>query len=247
MGRRWRPCWRWRRGNSGSGALGSRRGASESGSGAIERVRRSGASVSKKAVGGSTARRGEREHCRLQNRASLWDKSDHSGGVGRAWGATRGAAGYWGGVVPHPPWICGVRVWRRVRWMWRWWRQVVRVQWLLGGLSRLGVGLGSPFGLHVVARRIRFLVGGGQSLVVGGVVVFSAWWVVLPSHALKLFVHGRLWAGGVAWWAVVVVVVGVVMGSSAVVMVVVVVAGVLVALVGVMGVVVVVVVLLVFP
>ena len=53
---------------------------------------------------------------------------------------------------------------------------------------------------------------------------WSAWWVVLPSHALVLFVHGRLWPGGVRWWAVVVMVVGVVLGVMVVVVVVVVVA-----------------------
>ena len=41
--------------------------------------------------------------------------------------------------------------------------------------------------------------GGGWSLVVGGVVGLSAWWVVLPSHALVLFVHGVFWPGGVGW------------------------------------------------
>ena len=47
-----------------------------------------------------------------------------------------------GGEVPHPPWICRVGVWRRVRWVRRLWRQVVRVQWLFRGLSRVGVGPG---------------------------------------------------------------------------------------------------------
>ena len=86
-----------------------------------------------------------------------------------------------GGEVPHPPWICRVGVWRR-------WRLVVRFAWM----SRLGVGLEGPFGVDVVAGRIWFLVGGGQPLVVGGVVSRNAWWVVLPSHALVLLRHGRL-------------------------------------------------------
>ena len=93
-----------------------------------------------------------------------------------------------GGEGTHPPWICHVGVLRRVRWIWRRWRQVVRV-W--------GVGLGGPFGVDVVAGRIRFLVGGGRSLVVGGAVGLSAWWVVRPSHALMLLMHGGLWPGGV--------------------------------------------------
>ena len=53
----------------------------------------------------------------------------------------------WGGV-PDSPCICRVGVWRRVRWMWRRWWQVVRVKWL----SRVGMGLGGPFGVNVVAR-----------------------------------------------------------------------------------------------
>ena len=70
---------------------------------------------------------------------------------------------------------------------------MVRVQWLLEGLSRLGLGFRGPFGVDVVAGQIQLLVGGGASLVVGEVVGLSAWWVLLPSHALVLFVHGELW------------------------------------------------------
>ena len=99
-----------------------------------------------------------------------------------------------------------------MRWMQQRWRQVVRVQWLLGGLSRVGVGLGGPFFVDVVAGQRRFFVDAGRSLVVGGVVEWSAWCVVLPPQALVLFVHGGLWPGGVGWWAVVLVVVGVVPG-----------------------------------
>ena len=58
---------------------------------------------------------------------------------------------------------------------------------------------------------------------VGGVVGFSARWVVLPSHALVLFVHGGLCSFGVGRWAVVVVASGVVFGVVVVVVVVVVV------------------------
>ena len=55
-----------------------------------------------------------------------------------------------GGEVPHPPWMCRVGVRRRLR-------LVVLVEWL----SRVGVGPGGPFGVDVVAGRIRFLVRGG--------------------------------------------------------------------------------------
>ena len=91
--------------------------------------------------------------------------------------------------------------------------------------------MGGPFSLNPVAGRIPFLVGGGGSLVVGWIVGWSAWWLVLPPQALGLFTHGGLWSGGVGWWAVVVVVVGVVLGMVVVVLVVVVVvvAGALVA------------------
>ena len=112
---------------------------------------------------------------------------------------------------------------------------MVRVEWLLGGLSWVGVGLWGPFGVDVVVGRIRFLVGGGRSLVVGGVVALSAWWVVRPSHVLVVFVHGGLLAGGVGRWAVVVVVMEVVFGLVVVVVVVHVVAGALVAAAVVVG------------
>ena len=83
------------------------------------------------------------------------------------------------------------------------WRLVVQVEWL----SRGGLGSGGPFSVDVVVWRIRFLVWARRPLVVGRVVGWSARWVVLPSHALVLLVHGGLWPGGVGWWAVVVVVV----------------------------------------
>ena len=75
------------------------------------------------------------------------------------------------------------------------WRLVVRVEWL----SRVEVGPGGPFVVDVVAGRIQFLVWGGRPLVVGGVVGWRARWVVLPSHALVLLVHGGLRPGGVGW------------------------------------------------
>ena len=143
---------------------------------------------------------GERERRRLRDRASSLE-SGQSGGVGGPWGASRGAALYWGGGgVPRRPWIRHVGVW---------WRQrlVVWVEWLF----LAGLGPGGPFGVDVVAGgvRIRFqvrggwLVRGGWPLAVGGVCGWSARW--LPSHPLVLFVHGGLWPGGVGRWAVVVV------------------------------------------
>ena len=87
---------------------------------------------------------------------------------------------------------------------------MVWVEWL----SLAGLGPGDPFGVDVVAGRVRirflvqggWLVRGGWPLAVGGVFGWSARW--LPSHPLVLFVHGGLWPGGVGRWAVVVVVVG---------------------------------------
>ena len=144
---------------------------------------------------------GERERRRLWDRASSLE-SGQSGGVGGPWGASRGAAWYWGGggKVPRRPWIRHVGVW---------WRQ-----WLVAWVERLslaGLGPGGPFGHRMVAGgvRIRFLVRGwwlvrgGWLLVVGGVCGWSARW--LPSRPLVLFVHGGLWPGGAGRWAVVVV------------------------------------------
>ena len=72
----------------------------------------------------------------------------------------------------------------------------------------MGLVPGGPFGVDVVAGRIRFFVrgGGGWALVVGGVLGWSARGLVLPSHALVLLVHRGFRPGGVGWWAVVVVV-----------------------------------------
>ena len=65
---------------------------------------------------------GEREHRRLRNRASPLELGQ-SGGVGGSWGASRGAAWYWGGrrEVPRPPLSRHVGV-RRLQ------RLVVRVE-----------------------------------------------------------------------------------------------------------------------
>ena len=76
---------------------------------------------------------GERERRGLRDRASSL-KSGQSGGVGGPWGASRGAAWYWGGGgVPRRPWIRHVGVW------WRQWL-VVWVEWLYLG----GLGPGAP-------------------------------------------------------------------------------------------------------
>ena len=72
-----------------------------------------------------------------------------------------------------------------------------------GGTGRVAVseggGPGGPFSVDVVAGRIGFLVSGGRPLVVGGVLGWSARWVVLPSHAVVLLVHGGFSPGGVGW------------------------------------------------
>ena len=67
------------------------------------------------APGASVPCGGERERRRLRDRASSLE-SGQSGGVGRSWGASCGAAWYWGrGEVPRCPWIRHVRVWWRKR------------------------------------------------------------------------------------------------------------------------------------
>ena len=87
----------------------------------------------------------------------------------------------WGEGCPtfrgSAPWGCGGRG--------GWW-------YGSSGCPRWGWAQGGPFGVDVVAGRIRFLVWGGRPLLVGGVVGWSARWVVLPSHALVLLVHGGL-------------------------------------------------------
>ena len=59
---------------------------------------------------------GERERCCLRDRASSLE-SGQSGGVGGSWGASRGAAWYWGGGGGCLPWIRHVGVW--------WWQRLV--------------------------------------------------------------------------------------------------------------------------
>ena len=165
---------------------------------------------------------GERERRRLRDRASSLE-SGQSGGVGGSWGASRGAAWYWGGGAGGPPLSMDPPR-----------RGVVAAA--AGGMGRVtllgGVGPGGPL------RRGRGgrgdtetvpgtggggLVRGGWPLAVGGVCGWSARW--LPSHSLVLFVHGGLWPAGVGWWAVVVlgvVLVVVVVGPLVVVVLVVV-------------------------
>ena len=58
---------------------------------------------------------GDRDDGPLRDRASSLE-SGQSGGVGGSWGASRGAAWYWGGgEVPRRPWIRHVREWSRQR------------------------------------------------------------------------------------------------------------------------------------
>ena len=57
---------------------------------------------------------GGRERRRLRDRASSLE-SGQSEGVGGPWGASRGAAWYWGGGGPPSPWIRHVGVWWRQR------------------------------------------------------------------------------------------------------------------------------------
>ena len=82
-----------------SGAPGGRGGALGSGSGASGRLRR-GSDVGSVSAGVECAvRGGELERRRLRDRASSLE-SGQSGGVGGSWGASRGAAWYWGGGGP---------------------------------------------------------------------------------------------------------------------------------------------------
>ena len=130
---------------------------------------------------------GEREHRRLRDWASSLE-SGQSGGVGGPWGASRGAAWYWGGgEVPCRPWFRHVGVW---------WRQrlVVWVEWL----SLAGLGPGGPFGVDVVAGgiRIRFLVRGGW-LVRGGVAPGGRWGMRVEHSVAAIPSAGAVRARGV--------------------------------------------------
>ena len=99
------------------------------------------------------------------------------------------------GKISRPLWIRCVGRSRRVGWVqWCGW-QFGGVLWRLRGLSRVGVafgGLGFSV-VGVVAGRLRFLVGGGQSLSVGWAVRLGARW---PSQVVVLSVHEALQPGG---------------------------------------------------
>ena len=96
MGRRWRSWWRLGEWSGGSGVSGGCGGTSGSGSGASGWLRRGGGVGSVGAGGKCALRGGERERCRLRDRASSLE-SGQSEGVGGSWGALPGAAWYWGG------------------------------------------------------------------------------------------------------------------------------------------------------
>ena len=113
MGRRWRSWWRpgeRERQERGPGGSGWRLGERERREWVVEARWRCGECGRR----GRVCRAGgEREHRRLRDRASSL-KSGQSGGVGGSWGASRGAAWYWGGgEVPSRPWIRHVGVWWR--------------------------------------------------------------------------------------------------------------------------------------
>ena len=136
---------------------------------------------------------GEQERRRLRDWASSLE-SAQSGGVGGSWGASRGAARYWGGGGGSPP-PC-IDPPRRGA-----------AAAAAGGTGRVtvpgGVGPGGPLRRGRGGRGDTVPGTGGWPLVVGGVWSRSAWW--LPSHNPVLLMHGGLWPGGVGWWAVVVV------------------------------------------
>ena len=112
-----------------------------------------------------------------------------SGGVGGPWGASRGAAWYWGGggEVPRRPWIRHVGVW---------WRQrlVVWVEWL----SLAGLGPGGPFGVDVVAGGTTDTVpgtGGGAGM--GGVAPRGRWGMRVERSVAAIPSAGAVRARGV--------------------------------------------------
>ena len=114
-------CGAWRSGSGGNGAPGGLwwyLGERERREWVVEARWRCG----ERERQGWVRRAGEkRDRRRLRDRASSLG-SGQSGGVGGSWGASRGAAWYWGGgEVPRPPLIrqVGVR-WRQ--------RLVVRVE-----------------------------------------------------------------------------------------------------------------------
>ena len=115
MGRRWRPWWRpgeRERQERGPGGSWWHLGERERREWVVEARWRCGECGRR----GRVCRAGgERERRRLRDRASSLE-SGQSGGVGGSWGASRGAAWYWGGggEVPRRPWIRHVGVWWRL-------------------------------------------------------------------------------------------------------------------------------------
>ena len=114
MGRRWRVWWRpgeRERRERGPGGSWWRLGERERRESVVEARWRCGECGRR----GQVCRAGgEWERRRLRDGASSLE-SGQSGGVGRSWGASRGAAWYWGGgEVPRPPWLRHVGVlWRQ--------------------------------------------------------------------------------------------------------------------------------------
>ena len=187
--------------SGGCGALGGRGGTSGSGSGAKERLRRGGP------VGGRGSRRRVRCGGGGSGSAAVCGTGPRCGASRASQQASAGLVGprvlppitrEGGGSPPH-----FVDLPRRGA-----------AAVAAGSTGRVAVpgggGPGGSFGLDVVAVLISFLVWGGRPLVVGGVVGWSARWVVLPPHVLVLLVQGRLRPAGVGWCGVVVVVVVVV-------------------------------------
>ena len=115
MGRRWRARWRLgqlERRERGPGGSWWRIGERERRQWAAEARWRCG---ERERRGWVRRAGGERERRRLRDRASSRGELGQSGGVSGSWGASRGAAWYWGGgEVPCSPLIrhVGVR-WRQ--------------------------------------------------------------------------------------------------------------------------------------
>ena len=180
-------------GNGRGGTSGGHGGASESRSGASDRVRRGGAVGSLRAGAGSVARAasGSATVCWIGPlRGAIWASPEALVGPRGPRVVPPGTAG--GGFplsmdLPRSGVAPG---------------EVDAAAVVAVATGPVVVpGGGGPGGPLCRGRRGRADTvlggGGGRPLVVGGLVGWSAWWVVLPSHALVLFVHGGLWPGGV--------------------------------------------------